>query len=212
MIDKNELLKQLPRLIREDDEIKGAIISALSGVVTTKDDIKSVIELLDKRFEAMDKRFEALQKQINERFEAVQIQINTDYKELRSAIDNLGGRVGRGAETMVLKLLKQYNKIKDVEISQLEQKELIDEGGIIFTKGYRTDVDILMDNGKTILIEIKFKADNRDIYHFVQVGKLYEHLYTKPDELWLLTFEISPKNFEVAAQFPVKLIYGRIKK
>lgn len=134
------------------------------------------------------------------------------YKELRSAIDNLGGRVGRSSETMILRLLKTYNKIKDVEISQIQQKELIDEEGIIFTRGYRTDVDILIDNGKTILIEIKFKADNRDIYHFIQVIKLYEHLYKKPDELWVLTFEISPKNFEIAAQFPVKLIYGRIKK
>jgi len=33
-------LKLLPKLIREDDEIKGAIITALSGVVATKEDIK----------------------------------------------------------------------------------------------------------------------------------------------------------------------------
>ncbi len=36
MVDKNELLKILPKLIREDDEIKGAIITALSSIVATK--------------------------------------------------------------------------------------------------------------------------------------------------------------------------------
>ncbi|MCK4379663.1 MAG: hypothetical protein KAW51_00885 [Candidatus Lokiarchaeota archaeon] len=58
MIDKNELLKLLPKLIREDDEIKGAIITALSGVVATKEDIARIIENSNRRFETMDKRFE----------------------------------------------------------------------------------------------------------------------------------------------------------
>ena len=62
MIDKNELLKLLPKLIREDDEIKGAIITALSGVVATKEDIERIIENSNRRFEAMDKRFETMDK------------------------------------------------------------------------------------------------------------------------------------------------------
>jgi hypothetical protein len=71
MIDKNELLKLLPKLIREDDEVKGAIISALSGVVATKEDIKLLIDNFNQRFkdleEANNKRFE----EINKRFERV---------------------------------------------------------------------------------------------------------------------------------------------
>ncbi|MEX2729689.1 MAG: hypothetical protein Q6353_020695, partial [Candidatus Sigynarchaeum springense] len=70
-IDLQKLIDILPRLIRENDAVKGAIISALSGVVATKDDIKALIAEMDKRFEAMqqqmDKRFEAMDK----RFEAM---------------------------------------------------------------------------------------------------------------------------------------------
>ena len=69
MIDKNELLKLLPKLIREDDEIKGTIITALSGVVATKEDIAHIIENSNRRFEAMDKRFETLIIQMNKGFE-----------------------------------------------------------------------------------------------------------------------------------------------
>lgn len=67
-MEKEEFLKLLPKLIREDDEVKGAIISALSGVMATKEDIQRVIEHSDKRFEAlqkeMDKRFETMDERI----------------------------------------------------------------------------------------------------------------------------------------------------
>ncbi len=63
-MEKEEFLRLLPRLIREDDEVKGAIVSALSSVMATKNDIEKVIEHSDKRFEAM-------QKQMDDRFEKV---------------------------------------------------------------------------------------------------------------------------------------------
>lgn len=66
MIDKNELLKLLPKLIREDDEIKGAIITALSGVVATKEDIASLIEHSNRRFEQIEKRFEETHRRFEE--------------------------------------------------------------------------------------------------------------------------------------------------
>jgi len=219
-MEKEEFLKLLPRLIREDDEIKGAIISALSGIVTTKEDIKELIiemdkrfETMDKRFETMDKRFEAMDKRfetMDKRFETLQIHIDIGFSKLQGSIDNLGGRTGKSHEKMVIKLLQYYNKLKDVDITKIKQLEMFDEDGKIFPKGYRSDIDVIMENGKTILIEIKFKADNRDLYHFSQVSKLYEKLYKKPDELWILTFEISPKTFEVSKMYPFKMIYGEI--
>ncbi|MHA1854837.1 MAG: hypothetical protein ACTSYY_02240, partial [Promethearchaeota archaeon] len=76
--DTNYLLDILPKLIKENDTIKGAIISILSGIVATKEDIKDVIREMDKRFEAiqiqMDKRFEAMDKHfeaMDKRFEAM---------------------------------------------------------------------------------------------------------------------------------------------
>jgi hypothetical protein len=81
-IDIEQLLKILPTLIRENDQVKGAIITALSGVVATKEDIKELSQQMDKRFEAMqaemdkrfeamDKRFEAMQAEMDKRFEAM---------------------------------------------------------------------------------------------------------------------------------------------
>ncbi len=46
-IDIDELLRILPQLIRENDTVKGAIITALSGVVATHEDIERVIDEFD---------------------------------------------------------------------------------------------------------------------------------------------------------------------
>jgi len=85
LIDKNELLKLLPKLIREDDEIKGAIITALSGVVATKEDIASLIEHSNRRFEEIQKRFEEIEK----RFEEIHRRFEEAAKERRDMQDSM---------------------------------------------------------------------------------------------------------------------------
>jgi hypothetical protein len=46
-IDVAKLIEILPKLIRENDTVKGAILSALSGVVATSGDIRELIRELD---------------------------------------------------------------------------------------------------------------------------------------------------------------------
>ncbi len=67
-MEKEDFLKLLPKLIVEDNEVKGAIITALSGVMATKHDIERVIEHSDKRFEELHERFE----KTDERFEKME--------------------------------------------------------------------------------------------------------------------------------------------
>ncbi len=88
MVDKSELLKLLPKLIREDDEVKGAIITALSGVVATKDDIARMIEVSNRRFEEINARFE----EINARFEGINARfegINARFEEARQEREDI---------------------------------------------------------------------------------------------------------------------------
>ncbi|TXT54501.1 MAG: hypothetical protein BAJALOKI1v1_2150006 [Promethearchaeota archaeon] len=123
MIDKNELLKLLPKLIREDDEIKGAIITALSGVVATKDDIARIIENFNrrfeeanKRFEAMDKRFETMQESMDKRFEAVDKRFETMQESMDKRFETVDKRFEQAA--------KEREDIKD---SMLILREIVGE-------------------------------------------------------------------------------------
>ena len=130
MIDKNELIKLLPKLIREDDEIKGAIITALSGVVATKEDIARLIELSNRRFEAMDKRFEAMDK----RFEAMDKRFE-DARKHRENIEEsmiiIRGTVGEVLENMATKVdIESVNKELENTATKVDienaNKEILD--------------------------------------------------------------------------------------
>ncbi len=117
MIDKNELLKLLPKLIREDDEIKGAIITALSGVVATREDIARIIENSNRRFEMM-------QKQMNERFESLIIQMNKGFKEARKHRVDIEGSLIVAREA-IGQILQNTATKKDIEKANKEILEYL---------------------------------------------------------------------------------------
>ncbi len=221
MLDKNELLKLLPKLIREDDEVKGAVITALSGVVATKDDIKLVIEEFNKRFEGMDKRFEGMDKRferMDKRFEELIKLMNKGFEDarkdrelLRISITTLSTRGGVELHNTILSLLKDKLIQENIGVSEIKREDLIDSEGKIFYKNYNTDIDILIKNDKIILIEVKFKADNRDIYQILKKGELFKQIKKKNyDELMLVCLEINSMNFEQAIKQGVKVIAGKI--
>ena len=114
MIDKNELLKLLPKLIREDDEIKGAIITALSGVVATKDDIARIIENSNRRFEEINKRFEQAAKEREDIRESMIILRETVgefmEKELIKRTGNLEKDIKEGNNEIMDYLKEQFEE------------------------------------------------------------------------------------------------------
>jgi hypothetical protein len=73
-LDIDELLRILPQLIRENDTVKGAIISALSGVVATHEDIERVIaanhEDIERIIERQEQEMVDLNAKMDQRFEA----------------------------------------------------------------------------------------------------------------------------------------------
>jgi hypothetical protein len=224
-MEKEEFLKLLPKLIMEDNEVKGAIITTLSGIVATKDDIKSLIEhfdkrfeAMDKRFEAMDKRFEAMQAQMDKRFEAMQAQMDKrfdiQHKELMNisvAIGALGRRSGKSLENTILAILNDEIIKENIDASQIKKEYLFDEHGTVFWKNYNSDIDILIQNGKIILIEVKYHASKHKIERFVRNSKLYTLQFKKDfDELVMICLEIKRSDLRVAREFGVKIIAGSI--
>ncbi len=219
--DIEDLLKILPQLIRENDTVKGAIISALSGVVATREDIKDLIKEMDRRFEAVDRRFEAVDRRfeaVDRRFEQLIAEMHKGFAEtrreqlhLRAAIDNLGDRSGRGLQEAVLELMDELLVKEGVSYRDVQRMPLADPEGVVFFPGFSTDVDVVAKNGEVHLFEVKYKADQRDIAHFVRVAQLYERQTgAKPAKLFVVTLEITRKTLRATAQMPVKVIAGSI--
>ncbi len=216
-MEKSEFLKLLPKLIREDDQVKGAIITALSGVVATKDDIARIIENSDRRFEAIDKRFEVLISQINIGFEQTRKEIKTvedslkkEIKAVDTSIKALGGRSGVSLEAAILELLSEQLIQENIPYKKMRKEFIVDKSGAVFTKNYSTDIDILVENGKTILIEVKYHPDNHDIFHFLKVAELYKRNYKPYDKLLLFALEIHARHLEYAREQGIKVITGTV--
>ncbi|MHA1266561.1 MAG: DUF3782 domain-containing protein, partial [Candidatus Helarchaeota archaeon] len=161
-------------------------------------------EEMNQRFEESDKRFQELVDTMNRRFEKVM----EGQQLLRVAIGSLGRRSGIRLERTILKLLQRVLEKRDIDINKVQRIELFDEEGKIFTKSYRTDIDVLFRDGLHFLMEIKYQADNRDVYHFLKVAELYTLQYQRPNKLLLLTLEIDPKTQEYAENQKIEVITG----
>jgi hypothetical protein len=235
LIDKNELLKLLPKLIREDDEIKGAIITALSGVVATKDDIARMIDNSNRRFEATDKRLEKLIIQMNVGFgnakeerskgfgnakeerskgfgnaKEERRKIKKSLNELKAAVGSIGDRSGKALEDTIIELLNDKLIQENIQASKIHKEIIIDKEGVVFTKYYSSDIDVLIENGKIILIDIKYHADNNKIFNFLKRAELYTRIKKPYDQLIIITLEIEKKHLDYANQLGIKIISGKI--
>ena len=171
-----------------------------------------------KAMEQMNDRFKAMQKQMDDRFEALIIQMNKgfedakkDRNELKAFLSKISTSRGIQLENAVLNLLKD-NLIKEtINISEIKKIYLFDKEGTIFYDNYSTDIDILIQDGKTVLIEVKSGADNRDINDFLKKSALFKLQYQKNyDALILICLEINQRNFEDAIRQGIKVIAGEI--
>jgi len=178
-IDLDELKRELPRLIKENDAIKGAIITALSGVVATREDIKEIIDIMNKRFEEVNKHFESMQKQMDKRFESMQKQMDKRFNTLEHILINIQSNFGRPFEqfcrNIVMKILDAEG-FKNVSITPIT---IPDPDGIVFEKTKQVEIDgFSLD--PPIIIEITSILKDKDkVNNFIKKKKFVESLYKK---------------------------------
>ncbi|OQX75621.1 MAG: hypothetical protein B6D61_10055 [Bacteroidetes bacterium 4484_249] len=81
--------------------------------LATKEDIKMVIEMMDKRFEAVDKRFEAVDKRfeaVDKRFETVDKRFEDMYRYMDKRFSSLQWFIGIafGILSVLITMLKLF--------------------------------------------------------------------------------------------------------
>jgi hypothetical protein len=216
-IDVKQLIEILPKLIRENDTVKGAILTALSGVVATREDIKDMIREMDKRFADMqnqsDKRFSEVDKHfsdvdkhfsdvdkhfsdvdkhfsdVDKRFDRVEREI----KIVGVSVDRLEGKQGVQLEKTILDLMRETLKMENVDPDKIKKVFIVDRKGMVFWNDYSSDIDVLVENGNVYAIEVKAKASHADVTRFVQNIKLYELVENKKvTKSFVISLRIEP--------------------
>ncbi len=226
--DVDQLLKILPKLIRENDTVKGAIISALSGIIATRDDILELTRMIDKRFEAVDRRFEAADKRfeaVDRRFEAADKRfeelitamnkhfetIDNSLKILSLSVARIESKEGILFHQTVLDLMKNTLQLENILPEKIRKEVISDLKGEIFFPGYTTDIDVLIENTNTYLVEVKSTAGSEDITQFLQNAKLFKKVSGKqPTQLILITLRINQATYNLARSQKIHVIAGEI--
>jgi hypothetical protein len=169
---------------------------------------------LDKRFEAVDKRFEALIAEMHEGFDAANRALTLTRDTLKAAIDNLGGRSGKDLENAVLELMRFQLLQQHVDYRDIQREPVVDVAGGVFWRGYSTDIDVVARDGDVHLYEVKYKADQRDAYHFIKVAELYDRLHPQrpSTKLVLVSLEVTAATVQAIASTPrpVTIVAGAI--
>jgi hypothetical protein len=185
-IDIDELIRILPTLIRENDTVKGAIITALSGVVATKEDIKELIlqmdkrfEAVDKRFEAVDKRFEAVQQQMDKRFDAMQQQMDKRFTKVETILNEIRQTIGRPFEqfgrNIVTRILNAEG-FKNITITPIKLPDLKHAMGPGSTE---VEIDGLNQNPPVIVEITSILREHSEIDWFIKKKQFIESHYNR---------------------------------
>ncbi|MHA1358646.1 MAG: DUF3782 domain-containing protein [Candidatus Helarchaeota archaeon] len=203
-VTREEFLKAMELMDKRFQELIDIMNRRFEEVNQRFEEVNQRFEEVNQRFEKSDTRFQELVETMNRRFEKVL----EGQMLLRVAIGSLGRRSGIRLEKTILKLLQRVLEQRDIDINKVQWIELFDEAGEVFTRNYRTDIDVLIRDGLHFLMEIKYQADNRDIYHFLKVAELYTLKYQRPNKLLLLTLEIDPKTQEYAESQKIEVITG----
>ena len=176
--------------------------------------IQQRFEAVDRRFEAADQRFEELIATMNKRFEMQDTRIQEvlwNLKSLTLAVSRIESKEGILFEKAVLDLMKDTLNLENIDPEKIRKEFISDPEGEVFFPGYTTDIDVLLENNNTYLIEVKSTAGSQDIAHFIQNAKLFEKVKGKtPTLLILVTLRITQETYNLAAAQQIRTIAGEI--
>jgi hypothetical protein len=214
-----ELLQNEVKLLREDtnqrfEEMEKRFEKRIELLQT---EMNRRFEKMEKRFE---KRFELLQEEMNRRFEEEKRE-RLDIKRrlikvesmvtrmdekitqfdawLKLVTGNVGDKRGQEAEQLFALGLRYGLKRSDIKPETIQLRcQFMDEEGIVFPKkGKFIEVDIMAEDGKLSVFEVKITAVDTDVMTFARKVQLIQH--QTPDKQVSGIF-ISPEASEAVKQ------------
>jgi len=166
--------------------------------------LKTIVEL-EERMIKNQKNFEERVLEIIKEFEE---RNNKTIEGLKTKIDTLGSRWERSAEESfrdgVRGLLTKYAKVS------VSRYHVYDDEGITGYKGRPIEIDMIIQNEKTILAEIKSRIDPDDVFMFINKVRFYEYKEKKkPDYLIMIGVDVRDDARKIAQQYGI-IVYPDI--
>jgi len=212
-----DLKMRMLKLLREDEEFRYAVAGLIGLEEILKRLDRNESELVKLREDMVEgfKRHDAeiikLREDMNklrEDMNRLREDMNRGFEFVERHISALGSRWGIMAESAFRESLRG---IREKELGlKVKKWRTYDEAGRVY--GYPTviDIDVVVRDGKTILVEVSSHIRKSDVFIFKKKSELYwEKTGAKPERLLIVTPYIDEEAVEASQKLGIE-VYTRI--
>ncbi|MBI5490546.1 MAG: DUF3782 domain-containing protein [Deltaproteobacteria bacterium] len=165
------------------------------------------------RFEAVDRRFEELRADANARFEATDKRLGELLRQLVhqgrrievafKRIDAMGTRWGLRSEEAFREGLGDVLGERFGVTAERWVHE--DREGVVFGHAARVELDVVVRDGETVLVEIKSHVGRADVAEFRRTADLYDKLHGTRSKRLLISPSVGGRAVELAAKLGIEI-------
>jgi hypothetical protein len=184
---KEIVRKWFPVLLKEDIAFREEVMSQLTGVLATKDDIARILSKLEEHSQILQEHSEKLERltQILEEHTQILKEHTKTLAEHTRTLDKhtsrmdkfertlsaIGARWGVSSEESFRGAMRGV--LEDLGY-QVRKWRIKDEVGKVYGHPTMVEADILIVNGQHILMEIKSSISTGDVGAFARISQIYE--------------------------------------
>jgi hypothetical protein len=145
-----------------------------------------------KQWEKNDRKWHENQKAINDTISKMDIKFENVTDSIKSTVGGLGARWGIRTEQSFRNALKGIlEKNTDFKVLHVVER---DESGVVFGRPDQIELDIVLKNGKLLIIEIKSSVSSGDVLLFAKKAQFYQERHgTKAAALVIISPMIDAK-------------------
>jgi hypothetical protein len=177
---KEIVRKWFPVLLKEDIAFREEVMSQLTGVLATKDDIARILSKLEEHSRILQEHSEKLERltqvleehtrTLGEHTRALD-KHTTRMDKFEHTLSAIGARWGISSEESFRAAMRGV--LEDLGY-QVKKWRIRDEDGKVYGHSTMVEADILIVNDQQILMEIKSSISRGDVAAFARVSQLYE--------------------------------------
>jgi hypothetical protein len=193
------LRSELPRLLREDVEVRGQIIALLSDYLTTRQETAAILAELRQMRQDFDQRMDEQGRRIEEQGRRIE--------EHTRVLGAIGARWGMMTEEAFRRSVQAL--YADQPQLHVEHWRHYDAAGKVFGYPAEVDMDVVVRDGTLVLIEVKSSISGADVAEFGRRVALYREVSGRePSRLLMIGPYADPRAREAAERLGIELVSG----
>jgi hypothetical protein len=204
------LRAELPRLLREDAQVRGEVLAVLSEYLTTREETAAILAELrqmradfDRRMEELGRRIEEQGRRLEEQGQRIE-EHTLRLASLERTLGAIGARWGMMAEEAFREGVRAlFVEQPDV---QVERWRGYDESGRVFGYPAEVELDAVVRDGMHVLVEIKASVSAGDVVAFSRKAEVYaEATGRRPVRRLIVSPFVEPRARDVARRLGVEV-------